>query len=66
MRISNMGGRILNTWLYPIADGYVMIDVGYAHSYQAFLKRMAKQGIAPEKDLFWPMRTMIMRDFFGS
>lgn len=51
MRISNMGGRLLNACLYPIADEYVMIAMGYAYSYQAFLKRMAKQGIAPEKDL---------------
>ena len=46
-----MGGRLLNACLYPIADEYVMIAMGYAYSYQAFLKRMAKQGIAPEKDL---------------
>ena len=29
MRIVNVGDRVMNTWIYEIPDGYVMIDTGY-------------------------------------
>jgi len=29
MRIINVGDRVMNTWIYEIPDGYVMIDTGY-------------------------------------
>ena len=32
MEIYNVGNRVMNTYIYPIATGYVMIDTGYEHS----------------------------------
>ena len=49
MEIRNAGNRIMNTWLYPIADGWVMIDTGYEKSYQSVLKKLRKMHIRPEE-----------------
>ena len=46
MKIYNAGNRVMNTYLYRIKDGYVMIDTGYAHSYQKCTSSMKRQGIA--------------------
>ncbi len=45
MQIVNVGNRIMNTYLYPIADGYVIIDTGYEDSYKRVLSRMSNKGI---------------------
>lgn len=34
MKIYNVGSRIMNTYIYPIESGYVMIDTGYEHSFK--------------------------------
>ena len=49
MVIRNAGNRIMNTWLYPIEDGWVMVDTGYENSYQKVLKRLNKLLIKPEE-----------------
>lgn len=49
MVIRNAGDRIMNTWLYPIEGGWVMIDTGYENSYQKVLKRLNKLLIKPEE-----------------
>ena len=49
MEIRNAGNRIMNTWLYPIEDGWVMIDTGYENSYASVLKKLQKMGINPEE-----------------
>ena len=49
MKIENAGNRIMNTWLYPIADGWVMIDTGYENSYAPVLKKLRKLRIQPEE-----------------
>ena len=46
MKIYNAGNRVMNTYLYRIKDGYVMIDTGYAHSYQKCTSSMKRQGIS--------------------
>ena len=48
MEIRNAGNRIMNTWLYPIEEGWVMIDTGYENSYEAVLKKYQKLLIRPE------------------
>ena len=48
MEIRNAGNRIMNTWLYPIEDGWVMVDTGYENSYQKVLKRLNKLLIKPD------------------
>lgn len=49
MEIRNAGNRIMNTWLYPIADGWAMIDTGYENSYEAVRKKLRKRMIRPEE-----------------
>ena len=48
MEIRNAGNRIMNTWLYPIESGWVMIDTGYENSYASVLKKLRKMQIKPE------------------
>lgn len=45
MEIYNVGNRVMNTYIYPIATGYVMIDTGYEHSLRNVEKKLNKQGI---------------------
>lgn len=49
MEIRNAGDRIMNTWLYPIEDGWVMIDTGYEKSYPKVRKRLNALCIRPEE-----------------
>ena len=49
MKIANAGDRIMNTWLYPIGNGWVMIDTGYESSYAKVRRRLAKLLIRPEE-----------------
>ena len=49
MDIQNAGDRIMNTWLYPIEGGWVMIDTGYENSCQKVLKRLNKLLIKPDE-----------------
>ena len=49
MEIYNAGSRIMNTWLYPVEDGWVMIDTGYENSYMAVMKKLRKLHIRPEE-----------------
>ena len=49
MNIRNAGNRIMNTWLYPIEAGWVMIDTGYENSYVSVLKKLRKLLIQPEE-----------------
>ena len=48
MEIKNAGNRVMNTWLYSIQDGWVMIDTGYENSYASVLKKLRKMQIMPE------------------
>ena len=45
MRIINAGDRVMNTWIYEIPDGYVMIDTGYPGKLKSVEKRMKRHGI---------------------
>ena len=45
MKIENAGNRVMNTWLYPIEGGWVMIDTGYENSYASVLKKLRKMQI---------------------
>ena len=49
MDIQNAGDRIMNTWLYPIEGGWVMIDTGYENSCPKVLKRLNKLLIKPDE-----------------
>ena len=49
MEIRNVGNRIMNTWIYPAKDGWVMIDTGYENSYSSVEKKLRKLLIQPEE-----------------
>lgn len=38
----NAGNRIVNSWLYPIQDGFVLIDTGYENGFEHFKKQLSK------------------------
>lgn len=44
--ILNVGNRIMNTYVYPITTGYVIIDTGYEHSLAGVEKKLRKNGIS--------------------
>ena len=48
MNIFNAGNRIMNTWIYPVEDGWVMIDTGYENSYAAVINKLRNLLIQPE------------------
>lgn len=45
MKVYNAGSLIMNTYVYPIPEGYVMIDTGYEHCFSRVIKRLKKHGI---------------------
>ena len=49
MEIRNAGNRIMNTWLYPVLDSWVMIDTGYENSYASVVKKLRGLLIQPEE-----------------
>ena len=46
MKIYNVGSRIMNTYLYQMKNGYVMIDTGYKNSYSKCTSLMTRKGIS--------------------
>ena len=49
MKIINVGRRVMNTWLYAVSDGWVMVDTGYPESMDRVIHRMKRAGILPEE-----------------
>lgn len=49
MEIRNVGNRIMNTWIYPVEDGWVMIDTGYENSYAFVVKKLRSLLIQPDE-----------------
>ncbi len=45
MKIYNAGNLIMNTYVYSISAGYVMIDTGYEHSFNSVRKRLKRRGV---------------------
>lgn len=46
MKVINLGNLIVNNFLYPIKDGYVLIDTGYQEGYQSFLKALSRNHLS--------------------
>ncbi len=46
MVVYNLGNRIVNTYLYPIEQGYVLIDTGYEDGYRRFLNNFKKINVS--------------------
>ena len=49
MKIRNLGNRVVNNWLIPGDDGYILIDTGYENGFRRFQRKLKKAGIQPEK-----------------
>ena len=45
MDIINAGSLIMNPYVYPSTNGYIMIDTGYAHSLRSVESRLNQNGI---------------------
>lgn len=48
MQIIHVGGRIVNAYLYPADDGYVLVDTGYSGGFPRFLRRLRRAGVEVE------------------
>lgn len=46
MDIYNAGNRIVNTYVYRVPTGYVMIDTGYEYSLKNVEKKLSRRGIS--------------------
>lgn len=64
MRILNVGNRIMNTWIYEIPDGYVMVDTGYSNSRENVERKMAAKHIG-WKDIRYVFLTHAHDDHAG-
>ena len=47
--IYNLGNRVVNNYLIPAEDGYILIDTGYPKGFRRFQKKLQKAGIDPKK-----------------
>ena len=47
--IYNLGNRVVNNYLVPIDDGYMLIDTGYPDGFRRFQKKLQKAGIDPKE-----------------
>lgn len=47
MQIINLGSRVVNAYLIPEKDGYILIDTGYEDGYKNFIRKLNKSGIDP-------------------
>ncbi len=45
MNIINVGNIIMNTYVYPFSNGYIMIDTGYEHSLKDVETKLNRKGI---------------------
>ena len=45
MKIVNAGNIVMNTYVYPCSNGYIMIDTGYENSLKKVEKKLNKEGI---------------------
>ena len=44
-QIQNLGNRIVNNWIYPISQGYVLIDTGYENGYLRLKEKLVTNNI---------------------
>ncbi len=48
MEIRNLGNRVVNNYLIPCDEGYILIDTGYENGFRRFQRKLAENGIRPE------------------
>ena len=64
MQIIHVGGRIVNAYLYPADDGYVLVDTGYSGGFPRFLRRLRRAGVEVEA-ISWVFLTHAHDDHAG-
>ena len=47
--IYNIGSRVVNNYLVPCNDGFILVDTGYAGGFPHFMKMLEKHHIQPER-----------------
>lgn len=47
--IIDLGTRVVNNYLIPSGDGFILIDTGYAGGFAHFQKMLGKNGVRPEE-----------------
>ncbi len=47
--VINLGSRIVNNYLLPCEDGYILIDTGYENGCVRFLKNLKRAGVRPSE-----------------
>ena len=47
--VYNLGSRVVNNYLIPGNDGYILIDTGYSNGFSHFLKKLKEANIKPEQ-----------------
>lgn len=62
--IYNLGNRVVNNYLIPAEDGYILIDTGYPNGFRRFQKKLQKAGIDP-KDIKYVFLTHAHDDHAG-
>ena len=45
----NLGTRVVNNYLIPSSDGWILIDTGYAGGFAHFQKMLVRHGVRPEE-----------------
>lgn len=45
MNIINAGNIVMNTYIYPCKDGYIMVDTGYEHSLKDVERKLKQNSI---------------------
>ena len=48
MKIRNLGNRVVNNYLIPCDEGYILIDTGYESGFRRFQRKLKENGIRPE------------------
>ena len=48
MEIINLGNKIVNSYLYPVGNGFVLVDTGYPDGFSAFNQRLQALAISVE------------------
>ena len=47
--IYNLGNRVVNNYLVPAKEGYILVDTGYEDGFKRFQKKIQKAGIDPKE-----------------
>ena len=47
--IYNLGNRVVNNYLVPAKEGYILVDTGYEDGFKRFQKKLHKAGIDPKE-----------------